>query len=84
MVSLLGNNKDKNMERKNKFIKYEKERSLDNKFSRSYFENLTKLEGDSLDLFIKEYKWKLYEIEDSEYEQILYIKESLKKYRNVN
>jgi len=84
LVSLLGNNKDKNMERKNKFIKYEKERSLDNKFSRSYFENLTKLEGDSLDLFIKEYKWKLYEIEDSEYEQILYIKESLKKYRNVN
>lgn len=81
VISLLGKNQTPQSKLQQKLIKEEEERYLDNTFSKRMIQNLTGLEGDSLQIFMQLYRPNIDTAKNmSEYEIIMYIKNSYREY----
>lgn len=81
VISLLGKNRTTQSKLQQKLIKEEEERYLDNAFSKRMIQNLTGLEGDSLQIFMQLYRPNIDTARNmSEYEIIMHIKNSYREY----
>nr|WP_294873304.1 hypothetical protein [uncultured Pedobacter sp.] len=82
LVRLLGRKNDIQNKLKKRLYEDEKQAYIDSRFGRSFVSSLTKLEGDSLDLFIEQYRpYKEELLELSDYNLMLKIKSDLKVFK---
>jgi len=83
VISLLGKNSSPQSKLQKTLIKEEEERFIDNTFSKHTIQNLTRLEGNSLQTFMQLYRPNVDTARNmSEYEIMMYIKNSYKEYVN--
>ena len=85
VISLLGKDSSPQSKLQKKLIKEEEERYIDNTFSKHMIQNLTGLKGDSLEIFMQLYRPNVDSAKSmSEYEIIMYIKNSHDEYVDKN
>lgn len=84
LASMIGKKWTKDYKLQQKMLAYEKERYIDNRFTEEMVEHVTRLQGDSLARFMREYRPSQHFLQTcTDYDLLLYIKHNCEKFRGL-